>query len=100
LHRVKGSAATEAVLQQLHRNGVPQLIVETVKHLLDDFGCVLVQALLGKVVFDCVDDLFLHATWALLYDLLDDLVAELVADQPPNGVFDLLEDFLLLAVSP
>lgn len=85
-------------MQQLHRNGLSQLIVETVKHLLDDFGCLLVQALLCKVIFDCVDDLFFHATWTLLYDLLDDLVAEFVADQPADGVFDLLEDFLLLAV--
>lgn len=93
-------AARETVLQEVHGDGVAQLVVETVEHLLDDLGRVLVQALLGEVIFDGVDDLLLHAPWTLFNDLLNDLIAELVADQAADGVFDLLEDFLLLALRP
>jgi len=63
---------------ELRGNLLAKVCIQTVEHLLYDFGGLVVEAEAGQAVFDLKHDLLFHATWTLLHHLLDHLVSELV----------------------
>lgn len=86
------------MVQELHRDAEAEFVVEAVEHLLYHFGCVLIQTLPRKVVFDGSNDLFLHAPGALFNHFLDYVVAEFIHYKMANGVLYVLENVFFITL--